>query len=1204
VVTAQTSDTIEVRDVVLSAGSFILTESWNPDHLSLIENVASAGELSTGSDRLEWAVPTGAGEVMLTKLFHVEPGYWGWTVLEEVLEVDGEPRVRLLPVRQRPVTFPTGEWPAYAQEEITVHPEPPIAGRPTELCAEVVNHDPEQGHPVGIEFAAADFGIGMRFEPVGRTDVWVSPGGHAVGCIVWVPPRENDWCIEARLMEEEGAPYMISQRNVDLDEPLAPNTLHERTFPVRNPFDRVVTITLGMIPHLSGWGLELSEDVLTHMGIGEMRQVTLGVTPPGELPGDGAPVVDVEAFMEGELIGGIRKIYRPPVPLHRFPDPAYAEREITVHPYPPRAGEPTEVCAELYNPTPVTQTAALQFSWAHFGIGIPFTPIDGLRPVTIPPLGTVNTCLYWVPPVTGHVCLQVELHMDGYEPQRSQRNIDIDEPLVPGVPHTRPFPVGNPFDEPMTITLELIPQIDGWAFALSERVLSEVVRGEPRVVSLTVQPPPGVPLPPDATNIVDVEAYAERPGVERRLIGGFRKIHRPPVPLHPFPDPRYAEREITVDPYPPRAGEPTEVCVELRNPTPFPQDVEVQFSWANFGIGIAFTPINGLRPVHLPPYSVVRECIHWIPPVGGNVCLQVELLMEGYEPQRSRRNIDADEPLEPFTPHARLFAGRSPFDHPVTITLGMIPHFPDWGLELSQDVLLNMAKGEIREVILTVRPPADLPADGDPIVDVEAFVDGELIGGFRKIFRPPVPIHRPRDPVYAESEIGVDPYPAIPGQPTELSVEVFNPTDEDRIVTVTFSIADFGIGLPFGTANIVPNPIRIFVPKFGAARGHVIWTPPDWADPPGSGGKFCVRVTLELADYDPIWSQRNIDVGEPLRPGVPHAMTFLVGGWPHTEPVTVSLGLIPHKDGWGFALSQDVVPNVQPGEPVPVTLTVTPLNDAVLGTGDPIVDVEGFVEGELIGGFRKLDRPPIPLHKPHEKGYAETEIIIEPYPPDQGVLTSVSTVVQNTSDTTMTVDLEFGWADFGIGIPFTTTGMVPTTRSVTLGPEMTKTATVAWTPVRSGHQCVQIRLHTEGYESQESQRNVDVAERPPCGETKAFTFTVYNDAPFSVTVDVGSITFNVPADWQITVTPSPTLQLGPFNEGVVTVTVQIPCPPTFQAVQSLWTIQAVQQAAGSIPTIDVEAYVEGVLKGGIEIQFAEPVLERHWIYMPLVLRND
>ncbi len=184
----------------------------------------------------------------------------------------------------------------------------------------------------------------------------------------------------------------------------------------------------------------------------EVRLVELTVTPPaGEpLPQDGQPIVDVEAFVKGELIGGFRKIHRPPIQLHPFPDPPYAEREITVHPYPPLAGEPTEICVELRNPTAFPQDVAVQFSWANFGIGLPFTPIGGQRPVHLPPFSMVRECTHWIPPVSGHVCLQVELFMDGYEPQRSQRNLDVDEPLVPGEAHTLIFPVGNPASEPMT----------------------------------------------------------------------------------------------------------------------------------------------------------------------------------------------------------------------------------------------------------------------------------------------------------------------------------------------------------------------------------------------------------------------------------------------------------------------------------------------------------------------------------------------------------------------------------------------------------------------------------------------------------------------------------------------------------------------------------------------------------------------------------
>ena len=82
---------------------------------------------------------------------------------------------------------------------------------------------------------------------------------------------------------------------------------------------------------------------------------------------------------QGELIGGFRKIYRPPVPIHPSGDPIYAESEITINPYPPRAGQPTEICAEIRNPTDVTQTFTVTFSVANFGIGLPFHPTSHAR---------------------------------------------------------------------------------------------------------------------------------------------------------------------------------------------------------------------------------------------------------------------------------------------------------------------------------------------------------------------------------------------------------------------------------------------------------------------------------------------------------------------------------------------------------------------------------------------------------------------------------------------------------------------------------------------------------------------------------------------------------------------------------------------------------------------------------------------------------
>ena len=106
-----------------------------------------------------------------------------------------------------------------------------------------------------------------------------------------------------------------------------------------------------------------------------------------------------------------------------------------------------------------------------------------------------------------------------------------------------------------------------------------------------------------------------------------------------------------------------------------------------------------------------------------------------------------------------------------------------------------------------------------------------------------------------------------------------------------------------------------------------------------------MRVTLEMEDQELIWSQRNIDVGEPLQPGVPHDLIFEVGSGEYAEPVTITLGMILHKEGWQVSLSEDVLEDIQPGEIREVTLTVTPPAQVELGTGEPIVDVEAFVRG-------------------------------------------------------------------------------------------------------------------------------------------------------------------------------------------------------------------------------------------------------------------
>ncbi len=364
------------------------------------------------------------------------------------------------PEAQLPVIFPPDPgWPEYAQREITVHPEPPIPGQPTEVCAWVVNTTGTT-QTVTLDFGVANFGIGLLFDPIGTRTIQVPPFAKVKACVVWVPREAGHWCIQVLLKQGDQYPVLKSQRNIDIWEVLTPGQPAHTVFPVRNSTGAITTIELSPTRILSGWAAYLTPPVLADMGVGESRPVTLTVVPPpGKLLGSREPIVDVEARSEGgqgPLIGGFRKLDMPPVPLHRLKDPPYAESEISIDPYPSLPGEPVKICAELRNLSDAAQTVKVSFQAFNppkLGIGLPWGPPFGEQTVEIPPRGLIKVCATWIPAEPGQFCIRVNVQdpQRRYVDQWSQLNLDVNEVLRPGEQNQRAFPVGNPLTVPTDI---------------------------------------------------------------------------------------------------------------------------------------------------------------------------------------------------------------------------------------------------------------------------------------------------------------------------------------------------------------------------------------------------------------------------------------------------------------------------------------------------------------------------------------------------------------------------------------------------------------------------------------------------------------------------------------------------------------------------------------------------------------------------------
>ncbi len=101
IIEAEMWHVIQVTDVITAFEPFTLTETWDPDQLSLVEMEVfpPVGDVITVPGFLQVVGPAGPPErVSVSKWFRVEPCDWISTTLEEALEVEGRPPFEIRPV--------------------------------------------------------------------------------------------------------------------------------------------------------------------------------------------------------------------------------------------------------------------------------------------------------------------------------------------------------------------------------------------------------------------------------------------------------------------------------------------------------------------------------------------------------------------------------------------------------------------------------------------------------------------------------------------------------------------------------------------------------------------------------------------------------------------------------------------------------------------------------------------------------------------------------------------------------------------------------------------------------------------------------------------------------------------------------------------------------------------------------------------------
>ena len=442
------------------------------------------------------------------------------------------------------------------------------------------------------------------------------------------------------------------------------------------------------------------------------------------------------------------------------------------------------------------------------------------------------------------------------------------------------------------------------------------------------------------------------------------------------------------------------------------------------------------------------------------------------------------------------------------------------------------------------------------------------------------------EPMFAEGEISIHPYPLVAGHPSTIQVRVTNNTATPQLVHVAFQTSPnkFGIGLDF---NNFDNRSAL-IPAHGNAIVEGVYVPI-------ATGHYCIQIVVTGPGLsEPLITQRNLDVSENLQAGVSDDLTFKVRN-NSSASADISLVVDNTCPGWSAVISDPadgVLHNVAPGDILTATLTVTPPDPVTLGSGCHI-DVQAWIGDQMIGGIRKMDVPPVQLPSDVNPPWEEPEISFEPSPPVVGVTGKICVELQNPLPVSRTVTIEYAVADFGAGIPFTPVAM----KTFTLPPNSLDKYCADWTPAAGGtlHRCALITLKQDGYQDMRSQRNVDVRKVIISDFASLdIPFTIGNPDLVTHTLTLTPTLIGIDPYWQpiIVIDPGdpPPNELGPGQ--MVNLHLMLLPAVTGKSPQAA---APSNYRYGDVSQVEIAEYLDGELSGGVTIE-----LSTQRLYLPYV----